>query len=261
MENRNRTLKCRDKVCPEGKVCNPLTGRCIKVRATRRAEKTSKGCSDKVCPEGKVCNPLTGRCIKIRGEKVSRSKSKSKKTAAGTKKQPCQTMTDKLFFYSQSKDVAPGKGTNEVVADASVYKTLDGFPNWRKVLSNFHHCPFVYEGRTYNTIEHVFQAKKIALVSPEKADWFTVESGHEIGKGDGLVARRHRKLVTLNDRQLQEWSAIRDKVMRDAAVQKYAACKEARDILKATACAQLWHIVSRAKPIRFTHLEGIRDTL
>jgi len=46
------------KVCPEGKVINPKTGRCIKVQA----EKTEK--AKKVCPEGKVINPKTGRCIK-----------------------------------------------------------------------------------------------------------------------------------------------------------------------------------------------------
>jgi hypothetical protein len=32
--------------------------------------------------------------------------------------------TDKLYFHSKSKDVAPGKGVNEVVKDAKVYEEL-----------------------------------------------------------------------------------------------------------------------------------------
>jgi len=45
------------KVCPEGKIVNPKTGRCIK-------DKNIK--TEKICPEGKVINPKTGRCIKIK---------------------------------------------------------------------------------------------------------------------------------------------------------------------------------------------------
>ena len=45
-----------DNKCPEGKVINPKTGRCIKIAPVK---------PDKKCPEGKVINPKTGRCIKI----------------------------------------------------------------------------------------------------------------------------------------------------------------------------------------------------
>jgi hypothetical protein len=46
------------KNCPEGKVLNPKTGRCIVNKATVAAK------SPKNCPEGKVLNPKTGRCVK-----------------------------------------------------------------------------------------------------------------------------------------------------------------------------------------------------
>jgi hypothetical protein len=63
------------KECPEGKVLNPNTGRCIKdktgtVGAAKapKAPKAPKAAkapkADKKCPEGKVLNPKTGRCIK-----------------------------------------------------------------------------------------------------------------------------------------------------------------------------------------------------
>ncbi len=41
----------KTKECPEGKVRNPKTGRCITEKKTKE------------CPEGKIRNPKTGRCI------------------------------------------------------------------------------------------------------------------------------------------------------------------------------------------------------
>ncbi len=82
------------KECPEGKVRNPDTGRCVKVKKecsegkvrnpdTGRCVKVKKECSEgkvrnpdtgrcvkvkKECPEGKVRNPNTGRCVKVKKE-------------------------------------------------------------------------------------------------------------------------------------------------------------------------------------------------
>ena len=66
-----KTTTKKSKDCPEGKVRNPKTGRCIIVKTI------------KPCPEGKVRNPKTGRCItvktikpcpegKVRNEKTGR---------------------------------------------------------------------------------------------------------------------------------------------------------------------------------------------
>jgi len=52
------------KECPEGKVLNPLTNRCIKIKSINKLPKVSLSKIDKKCPEGKVLNPKTGRCIK-----------------------------------------------------------------------------------------------------------------------------------------------------------------------------------------------------
>ena len=165
---------------------------------------------------------------------------------------------DKLYFYSKSADRLPGKGANEFVSNPNDYIELSKIKDFRKVLSNFHYCPFVFEGKTYNTIEHVFQSKKIALVDPIKASYFTRESGHEIGQSDGLTAQQNRKLVVLDKTSIAMWSQISDKVMEQAAIQKYLQCPEAMNVLKLTNKAQLWHIVSRKQPVRFKHLERIR---
>jgi predicted NAD-dependent protein-ADP-ribosyltransferase YbiA (DUF1768 family) len=174
-------------------------------------------------------------------------------------------MTDKLYFYSRSKDCTPGKGVNEVVSDPSKYAKLP--INFRRVLSNFHVCKFVYSGsiggsrglpHMYNTIEHAYHARKIGMVDPEKALWFTVDSGHEIGASDGFVAQKNRKLIKLDEKTLKVWDSIKHDVMKEIAIAKYTACDEARVILEATGDAELWHIVVRKKPVRFVHLEEIR---
>ena len=163
---------------------------------------------------------------------------------------------DRLYFYSKSADKKPGQGANEVVSGDST--ELAKIKDWRKVLSNFHYCPFVFEGKTYNTIEHVFQSKKIALVDPIKASYFTRESGHPIGQSDGLVAQQNRKLAILDKANVVKWAQMSQQVMEQAAVEKYKSCPEARKVLKLTGNAQLWHIVARKQPVRFEHLERIR---
>ena len=166
---------------------------------------------------------------------------------------------DRLFFYSKSADKKPGHGANESVQDPQKYRVLSLIPHWRRTLSNFHVDPFVFEGKTYNSIEHVFQSKKIALVDPEKADFFTMESGHPIGQGDGALAQKNRKLVLLGKEHLQKWSQISGRVMEEAARAKFLQCTKAMVVLLATQDAELWHVVPRKKPVRFEHLEKIRE--
>jgi hypothetical protein len=67
--------KKTSKKCPEGKVLNPATGRCILIKNAMKAKGKAKDTdkvnnkikkSPKKCPEGKVLNPATGRCILIK---------------------------------------------------------------------------------------------------------------------------------------------------------------------------------------------------
>uniref|UniRef100_A0A6C0KBQ2 Uncharacterized protein n=1 Tax=viral metagenome TaxID=1070528 RepID=A0A6C0KBQ2_9ZZZZ len=65
------------KVCPEGKVLNPKTGRCIMLKNMKKSplksptspKKPKSPKQPKVCPEGKVLNPKTNRCILIKNKK------------------------------------------------------------------------------------------------------------------------------------------------------------------------------------------------
>jgi len=67
------------KKCPDGKVLNPATGRCIlsKNAAKAKVAKAAVKKSPKKCPDGKVLNPATGRCIlskKATKAKVAKAK-------------------------------------------------------------------------------------------------------------------------------------------------------------------------------------------
>jgi hypothetical protein len=59
------------KKCPEGKVLNPKTGRCILIKNIKSTFKNLPNLpkSPKKCPDGKVLNPKTGRCILVRNKK------------------------------------------------------------------------------------------------------------------------------------------------------------------------------------------------
>ena len=66
-KNRDTILTTKpDKICPEDKVLNPLTNRCIKKKTINKLPKKTLSKPDKICPEGKVLNPLTNRCNKIK---------------------------------------------------------------------------------------------------------------------------------------------------------------------------------------------------
>ena len=166
---------------------------------------------------------------------------------------------DVLRFFARSKDAPPGKGVGERVKDPGQYELLARTPNWRHVLSNFHVAPFQYGGLTYRSVEHAFQAAKIALVDPHAAKQFSVESGTVLGeRGDGLDARKHRKMVVLSPTDIARWDSCSQEVMAQIAEAKYAQCPQAREVLEATRDAQLWHAAPRMAPVRFHHLERIR---
>jgi hypothetical protein len=98
----------------------------------------------------------------------------------------------------------------------------------------------------------------VELVDVKAAHRFTVESGDPIGLGDGAMAQKNRKLVMLSPEDLKMWDAIKWDIMKEAAREKYIQNPEAAKILLNTRDAELWHIVSRQKPVRFKHLEDIR---
>ncbi len=169
-----------------------------------------------------------------------------------------------LYFHSKSAIKPPGQGVNEIIdsRDSLLFAPLmERDPDWRKVLSNFYQGDFVYSGSCYKTAEHAFQAAKISIVSQEKAREFTKESGSALGLGDGNIARKHRKLILLNEDQLLEWNRRKNRVMKEILFSKFSQVDHAKQILLATRDAELWHGTRGLAKSRQYMLEEVRTEL
>jgi predicted NAD-dependent protein-ADP-ribosyltransferase YbiA (DUF1768 family) len=179
---------------------------------------------------------------------------------------------DTFVFMFKSADKAPGKGINETLIKGHSYPELSKISKWRSMLSNFHVAEFEWTGddvlpvpfppkTRWNSIEHAYQGAKFQLYGHKEALKFTLNSGDDIGKGDGATAQRNRKIVVLKD--MSKWGEIYMNVMKSAAKAKYEQNPESMRMLKATFPAKLFHSqVNRGKKselIHFKHLEDIRN--
>jgi ribA/ribD-fused uncharacterized protein len=172
------------------------------------------------------------------------------------------TVGDRLYFFSGSADRPPGQGAHERVTDQASYAGLASVRQWRRMLSNFWPADFTLGQRSYRTVEHAFQAAKIALVDTALAERFALDSGTDLARGDGAAARKHRKLVLLDAAQLDRWDRCKHAVMREAMHAKFSQHEPLRTVLLATSPAELWHGTGRGQPpARIYDLETIRDLL
>lgn len=173
-------------------------------------------------------------------------------------------MPDTLFFHYKSADKPAGKGVNESLdkdIDKDKYSELNKIKDWRKILSNLSDSPFLYDGYHYRTVEHAFQSQKIKLVDHEKALLFTTEANHSIGNGDGFEARRNRKLIVLNNVQLQLWDSKKHEVMKSILHCKFSQNELPRKVLLSTKDAILTHGTRGIPNSRQYDLENVRSLL
>ena len=169
---------------------------------------------------------------------------------------------DKLFYYSKSSNKKAGKGVNEFVSNYNEYDELNKIKDWRKMLSNFYVAEFNYNGNTYYTAEHAFQAKKIELVDSAKAYFFCIESGNIIGTTkDGNIARKNRKLVILDDESIKIWNKIKHNIMKEILICKFTQNKELSNVLLLTKKAILLHGAKGIPISRQYDLEEVRNSL
>ena len=168
---------------------------------------------------------------------------------------------DELFFFSNSADKKAGKGTNEYVDAEEDYTELNKIKDWRKILSNLYCGEFMYDNKTWNSVEHAFQSKKIELVDKDQAYLFCKESGHEIGLGNGFIARKNRKLIILNKKQLITWNKIKHKIMYDILLEKFTQVPIAKQVLLLTRDAKLMHGARGISKSEQIELEAVRNVL
>lgn len=166
---------------------------------------------------------------------------------------------DKFQFYYKSADKYPGEGAGEFVNNKNDYIELSKIPNWRRVFSSLFLNELVYLDKRYGSFEHAFQAQKFAVNGyNDIAFSFTLDSGSNLGKGSGLDARRARKIVKLNNKELEKWEENRRAIKDELYRIKYSSGLPLK-ILKLTKQAELYSYPPRGKKIRCERLEKIRN--
>jgi predicted NAD-dependent protein-ADP-ribosyltransferase YbiA (DUF1768 family) len=177
-------------------------------------------------------------------------------------------MADKLFFYSKSKNVDAGLGTNEIVFDKSLYSNLNNIPNWRHMLSNFWISPFECNGFTYNTLEHWYHSRKFPR-NPGFQFKFTLESNSEFCRDPAMAKAAGGKSGMYKGKLLRNKNITadpsffikenNDKVFIVGMFCKFTQNEKLKTMLLNTRNAELWHPVPRSPvKIRFTYLEKVR---
>jgi len=103
------------KKCPDGKVLNPKTNRCVKIKIPKQ---------QRICPDGKVLNPKTGRCIGIK-QKNDISLSKDTKSKMSIKNMN-QSIINNLKILSEyeiiNKEPFKAKAYDKVIDSIELYE-------------------------------------------------------------------------------------------------------------------------------------------
>ena len=114
-------------------------------------------------------------------------------------------MNDTLQFYAFSADKKAGDGIGDSVKSAVDYDKLNEIPNWRRMFSSFwSEDPFIYENRTYTSLEHAYQASKYFINGyVDYAFEFCLESNSQLSKLTGKDVQKAGRKIKLSDEQIK----------------------------------------------------------
>eukprot|EP00112_Aurelia_sp_Birch-Aquarium-sp1_P010728 Seg2284.6 transcript_id=Seg2284.6/GoldUCD/mRNA.D3Y31 product="N-glycosidase YbiA" protein_id=Seg2284.6/GoldUCD/D3Y31 len=177
-------------------------------------------------------------------------------------------------FYSKSTDKpSPGLGAGERITEANKakYHELASIKGWRKVLSNFYMASFELDGKTWNSVEHFYQANKFKKRNPKFYYQFTVESDSEISKNPAIAKGAGGKTGKFKGQQIRPKNVVMDhdffsygrneEVMERAQMAKYIQNEKARQVLLATNDAKLQHFVRGHDSVVFYNTMRVRQKL
>lgn len=173
-----------------------------------------------------------------------------------------ETSSDIIQFYAFSKDTMPGNGVGDIINDPPIYSNLKSYPNWRRMFSSFwSDDPFVYEGKTYLSYEHAYQASKFILNNLKFGYKFTIESGHDYSKLLGIDVQRAGRIKKLSTNQINVWNKAVQEIKTKIYRAKFTLTTNPGLVLLATQNAELVNAGPRIKKIRCTRMELLRQEL
>ena len=181
-------------------------------------------------------------------------------------------------FYSRSQNKLPGKGAGEKISSEAKDKftELRKIKNWRKVLSNFYIEPFISDGLTWNSAEHLYHALKFKKGHPEFYKQFSLESDSAFSK-EPLLAKAAggktgiatekgtKKKIRLRPKEItadEDFWPQKNEKMEEALRAKFTQGELPKKVLKATGNAKLSHYLGRGKGNEvWEHLMRVRKEI
>ena len=170
---------------------------------------------------------------------------------------------DVLQFYAFSADKPAGKGVGDIVTNIEIYDQLNKIKDWRKMFSSYWPgSPFVFEGKTYLSFEHAYQASKFLINGYlDFGNKFSLGSNDNISKLIGKDVQKAGRMIKLNDKEIEKWNqnmrSIKEKIYRS----KFTTTSLPGIALMLTGDAQLINSGPRIKRIRCVRLEELRNAL
>ena len=165
-------------------------------------------------------------------------------------------MPDSLQFFYKSANATPGAGVGDELEDYTAYAELAAISGWRQILANYAVTPFTWKGKRWNTAEHAYQAARIQTLNPGLYETLSLDSGSEVSKGGGDVAKA--QAPTLTKAQNLAWNEGAAEVWKEIWREKFTQDERASRILRLTREAELWYATPKAARVRWNGLEDIR---
>jgi len=180
-----------------------------------------------------------------------------------------------FMFYSQSKDMPPGKGVREYIDGNHIdtFRELQKIPNWRQKLSNFYIektvatnqiVPIVIDGLVFSSVEHYFHYSKFnsreemkpgdAIKYQNYANRFVLSFKNKYTGLEESFAEQDGNVIKAAggknsgyeipkdwDKSVGQGLSKRDKILIKALYAKFTQHSEAASILRETKFALLIH--------------------
>lgn len=174
------------------------------------------------------------------------------------------TNKDVLQFYAFSQNKNAGEGVGDIVnSNPKIYSPLNEIVGWRRMFSSFWSGdPFVYNGKTYLSFEHAYQASKFRINGlHEEAEKFCLNSNHNISKLTGKAVQSAGRQLKLNKSQIDNWDNSMRKIKDEIYRAKFTIHTRPGQALLLTKNATLINAGPRIKKIHCTRLESLRNSL
>lgn len=170
---------------------------------------------------------------------------------------------DILQFYAFSADKPAGKGVGDCINNENDYAELNSIKDWRKMFSSFwSQAPFMFEGKTYLSFEHAYQASKFIINGYEEfANKFNLESNDKISLLVGKDVQKAGRIMKLNYSEIGVWDTFNGDIKKRIYRAKFTLNSLPGRALIATKNAQLINNGPRIKRIRCVRLEQLREEL